>query len=222
MNLTQGQFQTLGIAILFCVTLIVLFGQAMNSLVGEKGLILKTEFVKSKDELRGLVGTRTEGVKNALLVDTIGFIPVYFLLFTLIIWFLAQHTGNLKYLAITAGISAIITIFFDLSENLKVFDGFSQNPIADPLDIASSAIGKWVGFFVTVAILSFAFLKPHYLTGIIAALLLLGSIIGLVALVLAKYELIQISVLSTIIGILIVGVSFTFWSAEVAKIFNQK
>lgn len=223
MNLTQGQFQLLGFAILFCICLILLFGQAMNTIAGEKGVILKTEFVKTKKELADLVGTRTEGIKTALLVDTIGFIPVYFLLFTLIIWFLAQQGTQLSnYLAVVSGIFAVATIFFDLSENLRIFDGLRENPATDPINVASSAFGKWFCFFITALILSSVFWKPHYLTIIIASLLLLSSIVGLTALFLAKHELIPLSILPAILGLTICGISFTFFSANAEKVFNGK
>ncbi len=221
MNITQGQFQILGFAILFCVVLVVLFGQAMNSIVGEKGVILKTEFVKNKGELTELVGTRTEAVKTALLVDTIGFIPIYFLLFTLIIWFLAQQPSQLsKYAAVASGIFAVATIFFDLSENLRIFDGFRENPMSDPINVASSAFGKWFCFFITTAILSNAFWKPHYLTIIIALLLLVSSTVGLTALFLAKYEMIEFSILPAILGLTICGIGFIFFSDKIRLIYE--
>jgi hypothetical protein len=223
MNLTQQNFQTLGFTIVFCLVLIVLFGQVMNSLAGEKGLILKTEFVKTREEFVSLVGDRTEGVKNALLVDTIGFIPVYFLLFALIIWFLGQQVSyGAKYLATAAMVFAVATIFFDFSENLKVFEALKENSAAVSLNIAASAIGKWLCFFVTTAILSVAFWKPHYLTIAIAVLLISGSLIGLAALLTAKHELIQIAILLPILGLAISGISFMLFPETLARIFNSK
>jgi|GEM_PF-5924871 len=242
MNFTPQNIQNLGFAIIFCLVLIVLFGQAMNSLAGEKGLILRTEFVKSKTKFLELIygkrnedamgnnqdenKSRAEGIKNALLVDTIGFIPVYFLLFTLMTWFLAQQQNyRSKYLAAAAAVFAVATVFFDLSENLKVFDVFSVNS-PETLTIAGSAIGKWVCFYVTAAILSAAFWKPHYLTLIIAALLILGSITGLIVLFLvddeSKHEWMQYPTLMNILGLTVCGLAFIFFSETAEKIFNTK
>lgn len=223
MNLSEQNLQNLGYAIVFCLVLVVFFGQAMNSLVGERGLIMKTEFVKSRDELVTLADNRTEGIKNALLVDTIGFIPVYFLLFTLMIWFLArQEFYGAKYLSLAAAVFAVATIFFDLSENLRIFEGLRENPVNEPLKVAFSATGKWLCFFITAAILSAAFWKPHYLTMTIAALLIAGSVIGLAALFLAKHELIQLSILPIILSLAVCGISFIFFPETAVRIFNQK
>jgi hypothetical protein len=221
MNPTQGQFQILGFAILFCVVLIAVFGTAMNSFVGEKGLLIKTEFVKDTTALERLVENKREDLKTALIVDTIGFIPIYFLLFTLLIWFLAQQGNSIsKYAAIASGIFAVATIFFDLSENMNLykcldgdFRGFES--------ISSAAIGKWICFFITSAILSSAFWQPNWYL-IIASLFLLGATGGLVSLAAQKYTFIQYSTVPIILGTLIVGIGFTFFSVNAEKVFSAK
>jgi hypothetical protein len=222
MNFTRQNFENFGFAIIFCLVLIVLFGQAMNSLSGEKGLILKTEFVKSLEDFKKLIGNRAEGVKNALLVDTIGFIPVYFLLFALMTWFLAQQQNSWsKYLAAAAAVFAIATIFFDLSENLKVLAALGENS-PETLNIAGAAIGKWICFFVTVAILSGAFWKPHFLTVAVAALLILGSLTGLIVLFLAKHEWMQYAIGLNLLGLTICALGFLFFSETAVGIYNPK
>jgi hypothetical protein len=225
MNVTQGQFQLLGFAILFCVVLVLAFSTAMNSFSGQEGLILKTEFVRNGEELIELVGKagskEREGVKSALIVDTIGFVPIYFLLFMLMIWFLVQQSGIYsKHIALTAFLFAIATVVFDLSENLNLYKSLNGIEVKDRV-IFISAIGKWICFFLTAAILSSIFWQPNWFL-IIASLFLLGSILGFVSLALQKYELIQFSVSSIISGIIIVGVSFAFFSANAEKIFNGK
>jgi hypothetical protein len=230
MNLTQGQFQAIGFVILVCFVLILVFSTAMNSFAGRKGLVLETEFLKDELSLKKLVGDvgskERDGIRSALIVDTFGFIPIYFALFTLISWFLAQQNGSFsKYIALAGFFFAIVTVVFDLSENLNLYKSLGGSEIKDG-SIYLSAIGKWICFFITSAILSTVFWQPNWYL-IVAVLFLLGSIVGVIFLHLltidqSKIELFQIPTMLIVIGTFIVGIGFTFFSANAGKIFNAR
>jgi TRAP-type uncharacterized transport system fused permease subunit len=222
MNFTPQNFQTFGYAVIIFLVLIVALGAIMPWLAGKKGLIMDSEFVTSRKEFVEMVGENREGVKKALLVDTFAFVPVYFLLFMLMTWFLyRQESAWAKYLAMAALVLAVATIFFDLSENFKLLGALKENA-SETLDAAGSATGKWVCFFVTALILSAAFWKPHLLTVIISAFLILGSIIGMIALFSGRHGLIQPSVLLSLSGLTVCGIYFIFFSGNAVKIFNSK
>jgi hypothetical protein len=234
MNITQGQFQFLGILLITCVILIIGLAVILGSFA-PKQIGLKAEFVKNNEELDKLLARENgndlrKNLKTSLLIDTFAFIPAYFLLFSLMIWFLSrQEFSWSKYTVISAIVLAVLTVGFDLSENFHLYKCLEKTSESFAI-ISWSAIGKWICFFGTTAIISIAFWRKHWIAGI-GILYLLSSIIGLILLYFVQKNppdndkitnLFQLPISLTITLTLIVGAFFIFFSANAEKIFNEK
>jgi hypothetical protein len=233
MSLTQEQFHYLGNLLIACVLVITGLSFALNYFA-PNGIGLRSEFVKNTTDLEKLLTTPDgkdlrENLKTSIIIDTFAFIPAYVFLFSLMIWFLSGQEFNWsKFALISSIVFAVLTACFDLSENYHLYKCL-ENTSENFAIISWSAIGKWVCFFGTTAIISIAFWRKHWIVGF-GILYFLFSIVGLILLYIVqsdfankdKFTWFQRPIVLTIILTLVLGVFFRFWSANAEKVFNEK
>lgn len=188
--------------------------------------MLTMEFLDSEAALHRVIGTPQDRSPDVLALrewlqanirfDYV-FIVLYWLLFVLIAGVLAQREGRwMPWLGAAAALAITGAVIFDVMENVRMTRVIDTVQLAGN-DVASAGYLKWLLSFVSIALLSFAFLgRGGWVPwiGVVCVAIAVVGVAGLVALRIGRpgIPIINLAFFMMMLGLLpMVIVAFNFF-----------
>lgn len=218
MNISESQLQLFGLAMIFYVVVALGFTLFFEHFTREAKEELKSPLLtfgiakkaRSGEEILTGNPVAQNGVKTFLLLDTYAFVPLYLGFLLLMSYFLSHSSLQwAKYFALAVVFCAVVGAAADWTENF-----YSYKALESPISIKSADLifwatyVKWIFIFTAVGISSLFFWRDGAWQ-IAAGLLLLSSAAGLAGLLFYE-QLVNFSLITQMLIVLIVGILFQF------------